>query len=323
VNKYNFFIFEWRHSAWTASLVVLMVNVLSISWFDTLNESPEFLGFISHEHLLGQVLLICLIPSWIIGAFIVAQRRSVECMAIIDKSLPEHLHTLPKFKQPPVRYIGVGLIAALVYALSFNVPTRLLSGLLDGEMRFFSITVGQTFIWLMVGYLLANRLHSALIMNDAGKHVPVDIFEQSVLNPFVRSVLIDIVTITGALAVSAVQSIDAQFRLDNYLNAFSVAIPAGTLLLMLSMWSLHSRLRADKQALLTDVLGQIRSCSKKTSSSDMQSLETLLTRKDRVIALSTWPINISTWVRLVIYLMIPLLTWFGTTLIEVVFDKLA
>ena len=134
-------------------------------------------------------------------------------------------------------------------------------------------------------------------------------------------VMVRVVIVVGGLAIAVVQSIDAQFRMENYATAFLVAIPAGTALLIRPMWSLHRRLAERKKYLLEEVCLQLETASEKSSTADMAVLESLLQRRDRIKAINTWPLDVAIWRRLFFYVLIPPLAWSGAALVEVVIDK--
>jgi hypothetical protein len=154
-----------------------------------------------------------------------------------------------------------------------------------------------------------------------GKTIKISIFEQSSLEPFARVGMLDVVIVVGGLAITVVQSIDAQFRLENYGTALLVAVPAGTALLIRPMWSLHRRLAERKQKLLEEVCLQVGMASEQSSAADMAVLESLLQRRGRIKAIPTWPLDVAIWQRLFFYVLIPPLAWSGAALVEVVIDK--
>jgi hypothetical protein len=133
--------------------------------------------------------------------------------------------------------------------------------------------------------------------------------------------MLDVVIVVGGLAIAAVQSIDAQFRIQNYAAALVVAVPAGTALLIRPMWSLHQRLAERKKKLLEDVCLQVGMASEQNSATDMAVLESLLQRRDRIKAINTWPLDVAIWRRLFFYVLIPPLAWSGAALVEVLIDK--
>ena len=121
---------------------------------------------------------------------------------------------------------------------------------------------------------------------------------------------------------SGEETIDAQFRIENYLTAFIVAIPASITLLVRPMWTVHQRLSARKKELKEEVLAEIRAQPEATDAESVATLERLLQRRDRVNALHTWPFDISTWSRLFFYGLIPPIAWVAAAFVEIIVERL-
>jgi hypothetical protein len=222
----------------------------------------------------------------------------------------------------PTRYLLAGLLAGLVYGVAFNVPFTQVGRVLAGNGPLIGVFMGQTLLWTAVGFLIAARLYVVSLFYRYGKQVEISIFEQSRLEPFARVGMLDVVITVGAMAITTLQSIDAHFRLGNYLSALLVTIPAATALLVTPMWTLHSRLKLRKQELLVEVTDQIAAAPEQGSAQEMAQLELLLRRRDRVRDLHTWPLDFSIWSRLFFYGLIPPLAWLGAALVEVLVERM-
>jgi hypothetical protein len=273
------------------------------------------LGFASQMHLIGMMLLMTLMPMWLLGCFIVTQRHSLSMARRLDPNLAQSILNFPR------RQALVGVGGGFIYALAFNVPLYQVDLVLAGNGAMISIFIGQLLVWVCVGFLLSIRLYVGKLFYHLGKTIKVSIFEQSSLEPFARVGMLDVVIVVGGLAIAVVQSIDAQFRIENYTTALLVAVPAGTALLVRPMWSLHKRLAQRKQKLLEEVGLQIGMASEQSNAADMTLLESLLQRRERVKAINTWPLDVAIWRRLFFYVLIPPLAWSGAALVEVLIDK--
>lgn len=274
------------------------------------------LGFDSDDHLFGMILLMSLLPTWLIGCMFVTQRNSLKIARQLDADLAQRVAAMP------ARYFWYGVLGGLVYALAFNVPLVHYRLVLRGDGPMSAIFLGQILVWVFVGWMLAVRLYVGHQFYRFGETVPINVFEQSRLEPFARVGLLDVVIVLGGIAISTVQSLDAQFRLGNYLTAFIVAIPASVALLLRPMWSVHKRLLARKGDLKAEVLDRLRAAPQAADPDSAAALERLLQRRDRVQALPTWPLNISFWSRLFFYGLIPPLAWVAAALVEVVVERL-
>lgn len=280
------------------------------------NADAIALGFGSREHLLGMILLMSLLPTWLIGCMFITQRNSFKVATLLDHRLAESVSAIPS------SHVWWGIFGGVVYALAFNVPISQFELVLAGDGPMIAIFIGQIMVWAAIGCMLAVRLYVGNQFYRYGERVPINIFEQTRLEPFARIGLLDIVIVLGGVAISTVQSIDAQFRIENYLTAFIVAIPASITLLVRPMWTVHQRLSARKKELKEEVLAEIRAQPEATDAESVATLERLLQRRDRVNALHTWPFDISTWSRLFFYGLIPPIAWVAAAFVEIIVERL-
>ena len=280
---------------------------------------PEFS---SRAQLLGMVLLITFLPVWLFACFFVTQRHSLRLVQQLQRELFPEQDLVGMVTQLPGLQMALGFLGGAVYALAFNIPRSHFREALDGNLAVLSIFIGQLLLWLCVGVLLAVRLHIARIFFSLGKRVELSPFEQSRLEPFARVGMLDVAIVVGGLVIGTVQSIDAQFRLENYLSGLLVAIPAAAVLLIAPMWSLHRRLAARKRELIAEVGTQLQGASEASSVEQINELESLLRRRERVRALNTWPLDVAIWRRLLFYGLLPPLAWSGAAIVEVMIERL-
>jgi len=269
------------------------------------------LQFSSQGQLAGLILLMMLLPTWMIGCMFVTQRHSMAIARRLSPELPQGISKVPG------SYVWAGLGAGLFYALAFNVPTSQYDQVLAGSAPMIGIFVGQVLLWLGVGALIAIRLYVGGVFYRYGQRVEITIFEQSRLQPFARISMLDVAIAVGCMVIATVQSIDAQFRIGNYLSGLLVAVPAATALLVRPMWTVHSRLKMRKNELSDEIRRKIENASEQGSDAEIAALEFLLKRRDRITALHTWPLDFAIWRRLFFYGLIPPLAWLGAAVVEV------
>ena len=75
-----------------------------------------------------------------------------------------------------------------------------------------------------------------------------------------------------------------------------------------------------KQKLPEDVCLRVEMASEQSSAADMAVLEPLLQRRDRIKAITTWPLDEAIWQRLFFYVPIPPLAWSCAAIVELVID---
>jgi hypothetical protein len=210
----------------------------------------------------------------------------------------------------------------LGFAYSFlNLPSAGITSLSSGQSALAAIATGQIFIWVTAGLTLSIRLHVARIFYLAGKQVQLDIFEMSNLKPFGHAGLTDALLVVVAMAITTLQSLDAQFRMYNYITAFIVTIPAIAVLMVSPMYSLHRRIIDIRNEELGKINDLIRSASKDLVADHVNQLELYLQRRQRLLTMHTWPLDMTVVSRLLLYVIVPPLAWFGAAFVEIVLNS--
>lgn len=316
---YQSVVFRSPHSVWVSACLVLATNALLFIPGGIWNADLSIAGIYSKPQLLGMLLVFSLVPMWMISCFFLTQRHTLALAQQLDKITGDDTQSSisAKVLRAPVSQIFAGLAAGLAYALLFNVPAKQASYIFEGHWLILSIVVAQAMLWGCVGILLFVRLHVAGHFSRLGGTIDFSLFDQRTLKAFARVGLLDVVIVVGGLAIATVQSLDAQFRLENYLSGIFVAAPAAVVLLIRPMWKLHKRMKQRKETLLDEIDEMINSVPQQTRLDDMRVLEDLLQRRDRVNALHTWPLDIGIWRRLLFYILIPPMAWAGAALMEV------
>jgi amino acid transporter len=308
------FIYQTPYAAlWLATGLALLLSLFFLSanvWLPT--ELPQF--FTSQAQLLGQVLLMTLMPSYVLGMAIVAQRRSLRSARKLQASGLIEDHPDNWLRPLPTVRICIGVVLGLLYAITVNLPTEWVLRLTDIDFQEGSIVAGQSLVWISCGLGLAFRFNSATLFNEQGRTVAVDIYDSSKLESFARNGVDDVLLITGALGLTAIQALDAQFRLGNFLAAVLVGLPAAAYLLVRPMWAVHLRLLQQKREFLADINAQITQLREAVA--PIPELELVLQHRDRLQRTYTWPIDLAIVYRLLFYVVIPPLAWLGAALME-------
>jgi len=207
---------------------------------------------------------------------------------------------------------------ALVFAAWGNISWDSLE-FSPADARFFfsiSIVIGQFVLWTVVGLVIAVSFHNSVLLYKLGKLVEIDIYDLDSLNPFGRTSLIALLMIMGALALTPLQSIDAEFRWDNCSTALVVCIPAAITFMLLPTWQLHRRVKLEKQAKLTSINLEIARASRSLEEMPLNQLSALLDRRKYILHCRSWPMDASIFSRVVFYILIPPLAWTGAALME-------
>lgn len=312
----DFVIYRARYAAIIAGISTLAVLTMLFYVSGALHARvlPDL--FSSFEQLLGMVLLLILVPSFLLAFLIAAQRRSLRFGHEISDSHLVREDPDTWLRPIKARVPLIGMAAGLLYALTVNMPLVWLAGFPQLGFQLQSIVIGQAFLWMVVGLTFSYRLHTALSFSRIGKTVRRDIFDTRVYGPFATNGLDDVLAVTVLLALTTLQALDAQFRLENYMAAILVAIPAATILFLLPMISVHRRLSSHRAEYLEEMNQQVSDASRQVTPDSIQHLELLLQHRDRIDRTRIWPINMSISARLAFYLIIPPLAWLGAAFVE-------
>jgi hypothetical protein len=80
--------------------------------------------------------------------------------------------------------------------------------------------------------------------------------------------------------------------------------------------SIHQRILSLRNEEIEKLNAQIRNASREHEIESLQRLELLLSHRDRLMGLRTWPIDMPMVTRLLLYVVIPLAAWSGAAVVE-------
>jgi len=298
-------------------LIFALVATLLTLWFvlvGAFDESSLPAGFTTRKELIGIVLMLIILPSYLVAGTIFGQRRSRQLALNAEAggaySFADNITSIP------LQTLLIGLVLGLAYSI-LNLPNGGLGIIFSGNSFLLTLLIAQIILWSTVGILLAARYHVARHFYLAGKHVNIDLYEANNLKPFGQAGLTDAFIIIVGFAITILQSLDAQFRFYNYITAIVIIVPAITVLMILPMYSLHLRLVKLKTEEFEKLNQLIRKASKNLTTRHISSLELLLQRRERLKGVHTWPLDIAVITRLLLYVIVPPLAWLGAAYVEI------
>jgi hypothetical protein len=317
-----FIVYRAPYAAAAGGLITLFLTsslFLASDAFDP-DVLPEF--YTSFEQLLGTLILLILVPAFMWVYLISGQRRSMRHgQELVYNQVAEHgpeIWLLPMKTRVPLVGAGFGF----AYALAFNTPLHWLIDFADSDFQTQSIVIGQAVLWTSVGMVLSFRLHTAFAFNALGRSVRLDLLDLRAISPFAKNGVDDVLAIAILLAMSTLQSLDAQFRFENYASAMQLAAPGSAFLFILPMLSIHRRLVVLRKDYVTEMNRQIAAASRERSPAKIQQLESLMQHRDRIRDTSTWPLDFSIYSRLVFYIILPPIAWLGAAFVELGVDRI-
>jgi len=269
----------------------------------------------------GAFLLFSFLSAYLLACMVAQVGWTPRVVESLSKQLPvEHHRHLERLDR--IRWWPLGLLAGIIFAAEANIPWEIMT-FTPGAPDFvisLNLVFGQFLTWSIVGMVLAMGIHNALVLHRVGKLVNVDIYQLDRLNAFGQVGLRSLLMIVGALVLTPLQAIDQEFRWTNYQNAILVGIPAILLLMLIPIWSVHIRIRLAKRNELKRLDEEISSTSRSLDSSPLARLNALLERRRLVTHSRNWPMDFTTFSKVVFYVLIPPLAWAGAAVVELVVD---
>ena len=302
-----------------ASSIVLLVLFAATG---SLYPSVEIQGYENPLSATGQFLVFSLVSGYLLACMTAQVGASQGVVDSLAPILPvEHHSMLERMDKVGSWYLGV--LAGLGMAIVVSIPWSFLNFTPGNPLFVFSIMLvfGQVVMWSIIGFILAVAENNAILLNRLGKLVKVDLFNLETLNPFGQAGLRAMLMVVGALAITSLQSIDQEFRWDNYRNPILVGVPAILMLMLVPIWSIHKRIHAEKQQELRRLDTEIAATPRSLDDQSLTRLNALLKRREHVAHLRNWPMDFSLVTRVVFYVLIPPLAWAGAALVELGLDS--
>ncbi len=275
-------------------------------------------GFTTRTELIGLLLMLIILPAYLGMGTILGQRRSLQLAQTSQQG--SDFEFAQQIASVPFSYTTIGMVLGFAYSF-LNLPNAGIESFSSGEKVLAALTMGQILLWTAAGLTLSIRIHVARIFYLAGKQVQLDVFEMSNLKPFGHAGLTDVLLVAVAMAITTLQSLDAQFRMYNYINALTITIPALTVLMVSPMYSLHRRIVSVRNEELRKVNDLIRSAPKDLVAEHVSQLELYLQRRQRLLLMHTWPLDMTVASRLLLYVIVPPLAWLGAAFVEIVLNS--
>lgn len=183
--------------------------------------------------------------------------------------------------------------------------------------------LSSSLIWVVMTFVIASLISNAMLFNRLSQRVHVDLLNTRSLAPFAA------VAVSSTLAVIGAQAAFPILIFAEQMNPLTFApglLATGVPMLLLffwPIWPVHRRLHQSKRQELERLDGEIAR-SPRPALDDLEGLSELngkLSYRREIEAVSEWPFDGGALSRLLLYLIIPPLTWVGAALIEILVDS--
>jgi hypothetical protein len=286
--------------------------VLAIAYLWAYSTTPENPRWFSRLQILGMLATYAALPPYLLAALVAIWRGAERNIALLSTEFNEQGHELARRVNRVPRWWWLAVIGGGVFG-AYGYTEARFSGLLELSPHYFCLLVGNTLVWMAIGYTLSLRTPAVVALLRLGLHgVSVSIHEPERLKPFANIAFRDLLLIVGAMSFMALQSLDAQLRWDNYSQGLLVGIPWAVIVFVFPLWGVHRAMQKAK----SDALMQARQVVAQASVADIPNLEAALSYRDRIASTHTWPLDIQAVYRIFLYLIIPPVAWVAAALVE-------
>jgi hypothetical protein len=280
-------------------------------------------------------LFFSLIIAYIIPVFSFITARADEALTQLIPLLPEDGEALrltrSRLQTVSLRDLFLQLLSGVLLGfahLSFirGSVTQMLAEMLTDFTALVS-TCGVVLVWTVMVTVTSMLVQQAILFAKLGaQEVRISLLNTQGLLAFGRVAIYSSLAIIGALALFPLMGFDSQLLLAEGLPGAIVQSVSLLILFFIPVWPVHRRLSVLKAKALRSIALRLEAFQGEGECSDptpekMAELAPILAYRREITQLSTWPFDVSSVTRLLLYLVIVPLTWAGAALIERLVDS--
>ncbi len=315
----------WLGIGISASLfvILLVTETLLGRWAEVLiGGELDVLAHVSTGVLrdLRIAIVHCLVAGYLPAAFLQVLRSGRRTVFVLQGALDcttEECETLAASLRLSTRgFVIIGLIGLLLsFAIPYIVPPVPLApwnpSSWSPEVVWHRILGPVTLVW--AGWLVYAIVSVSIRMSRIAKKLSqIDLFDLSPLAPFTHQGLSNALLIIGALSIWSLVMLDTGFSQMMWMIG-GVTLVTSILALLSPVHGVHGRIRQSKEEELDWVNAKISNlrCSFQDPDGTRQSGEMadLVAYRGLIESVPEWPFTSSTYTRIVLYTLLPLLTW--------------
>jgi hypothetical protein len=280
-------------------------------------------------------LFFSLVIAYIIPAFAFITARADEALTELTPLLPNNGETLHLASSRlhtvslPVLFLQLlsGVLLGLAHlSLMRGSVTQMITEMLTNFTALVS-TCGTLLLWTVMVTVTFMLVQQAILFARLGaQEVRISLLNTQTLLPFGRVAIFSSLALVGALALFPLMIFDSQLSLVEGLPGAITQTGSLLVLFVIPVWPVHRRLSALKAKELRSIAVRLETCQGEGDCRDptpekMAELAPILAYRREITQLSTWPFDVSSVTRLLLYLVIVPLTWAGAALIERLVDS--
>ncbi len=280
-------------------------------------------------------LFFSLIIAYIIPVFAFITARADEALTELKPLLPKNGKALQltrsRLHTVSLRALYMQLLSGVFLGLAHmsfirGSVTQMVAEVL-ADLTALVSTCGIVLVWTVMVTVTSLLVQQAVLFAKLGAHeVRISLLNTQGVLAFGRVAIYSSLAIIGALALFPLMMLDSQMLLAEGLPGAIVQSVSLLVLFIIPVWPVHRRLSALKTKALRSIAVRLEAfqgagdCSDPTPE-QMTELAPVLAYRREIAQLSTWPFDVSSVARLILYLVIVPLTWAGAALIERLVDS--
>lgn len=297
---------------------LLLWAIFLTAWFA--RESPLLLEVLPLGQVIGTLLMFALLPPYLWLMAIPMHRRASEAVDALASIANRQDTQRVRARLNRISMWGLPFVLlSLVFGASQNqlFISRMFAGA-SFEVIDVVFVCGNIVLWLSVGLLLVWRLPIGFALSQFAQRLDLDIYRLDVLRPMARVATTDVLAVAGAMAFMPMQSLDAEFRVENYGAGLMVGACSAIALFLLPLWGLRTNITRRKAARVAELREQLAA----TARDDITLLEPISAHINRIQDTPSLPIDTQVVTRIFAYGIIPPLAWVAAALVENLIDTL-
>ena len=183
--------------------------------------------------------------------------------------------------------------------------------------------LGAELVWIVMMCVVVALLDNARLFNRLSAYTQIILIDTSPLTAFARVAVASTLALIGAQAAFPVLWVAPANNAVAMIPGLLATATPMFFLFALPIWPVHRALAAAKSRELERINEQLRSMQSTVDVTNrVASLNELLIYRREITQVSEWPFNAGVATRLVLYLVIPPLTWIAAGLIDVMIERL-
>jgi hypothetical protein len=317
-------VLPYRYGRWLTGLLLLGV-LYPFFCLGVVDESED-----STPALFFSIIIAYIIP---IFSFITARSREalleLRPLLLEDQAFEEAMTRLDSTSGSRMVFalVAGGLLGLIHMSFVRGSTSALFAELFINTERFVS-TLGALMVWMVMTTVVFALIQQALLFARLGsRHVNVSLLGTRKLLPFARVSIYSSLAIIGAVALFPLIGIESGMNQMEILPGAIATIGPLVAIFFIPIWPIHRRLVVMKEKKMGDLNDKVEACLDAMAGVDsearmLEQLAPLLTYRREIAKVSTWPFDIGNVTRLLMYLVIPPLTWVAAALIENLVDSL-